>query len=180
MFLIMPPSITKFAPVTLPRRSEASITISAATSSGVVKRPVAIAADAAIPARARVGVDAGGLRDRLGHAVLAEPELGADRAGRDAVDADAARPELLRERLAEVDDGGLRRAVVDRPGVRLEERVDRGDVDDRAAALLEHVDDRRPRRPQGGEEVQVHRPRELLVAGAEEAVQSDAGPRRRC
>ena len=38
--LIRPPSMTKFAPVTLAVRPDASRTMSVATSSGVVKRPV--------------------------------------------------------------------------------------------------------------------------------------------
>src|SRR5207244_5852380 len=67
-----------------------------------------------------LSVGAGRGRDRLGDAVLAEPQIGLDRARRDAVDADAPRAELLRERLAEVHQCRLGRAVVDGPGVGLE------------------------------------------------------------
>ena len=52
--------------------------------------------------------------------------------GDTAVDADAVRSELLRERLGEVDQGGLGGAVVDRPPVGMVEGVDRGDVDHRS------------------------------------------------
>ena len=62
-------------------RSEASITTSVATSSGVVKRPVAKPPMLATTRFARgVGVDAGRLRHGCGDAVLAEPEIGGDRA----------------------------------------------------------------------------------------------------
>jgi hypothetical protein len=54
-----------------------------------------------------IGVYPGGLRDGLGHAVLANPELSADRSWRDGVDADAARPELLGQRLGEGDQRSL-------------------------------------------------------------------------
>ena len=113
------------------------------------------------------------LRDRLGDAVLAEPQVGADRAGRDGVDADAARAELLRQRLGEVDQRGLGGAVVDRAAVGLEERVHRGDVDDRARRPASpSATMRRARRAQRGEEVHLHRPLELVVARAEEALEA--------
>jgi hypothetical protein len=54
-----------------------------------------------------VGGAAGGGGDGGGDAVLAEPEVGRDRAGRDAVDADAFRPELLGERFGEVEECGF-------------------------------------------------------------------------
>jgi hypothetical protein len=54
----------------------------------------------------------------------------------------------------------------------MEERVDRGDVDDRAFAALGHVGDGGARRAQGGEEVELQRCLEVGVGGAEEAVES--------
>ena len=46
--------------------------------------------------------------------------------------------ELLRQRLGQIDQRRLGRAVIDHARVGLEERVDRRDVDDRAAAMLDH------------------------------------------
>src|ERR1700733_108607 len=114
-------------------------------------------------------VDAGRLGHRLGHAVLAQPEVGGDRARRDGVDADAVRAELLGEGLGQVDQGRLGGAVVDGGAVGLEKRIDGGDVDDRPAALGDHLGQGGPAGPQGDEEVQLHRPGEVVVAGAEEA-----------
>jgi hypothetical protein len=93
---------------------EASITIWAATSSGVVKRPVAKPPGSGDDRLASgVGLDAGGLSDRRGHAVFAEPKLGDNGPGREAVDADAARPELLGQALAQIDERGFGSPVVD-------------------------------------------------------------------
>jgi hypothetical protein len=65
----------------------------APTSSDVVKRPVAKPPGSGDDRLASgVGVDAGGLSDLRGHAVVAEPKLGDNGPGGDAVDADAARP----------------------------------------------------------------------------------------
>ena len=64
--------------------------------------------------------------------MVAEPEVGRHRPRRDVVDADALRAELLRQGLGEVEQRRLGGAVVDHAAVRLEERVDRRDVDDRA------------------------------------------------
>src|SRR6266568_3276763 len=86
-----------------------------------------------------IGVYSGGPGYRRGHAVLAEPQVGGHRAGGDGVDADAVRAELLGEGLGQVDQRGLGGAVVDGGGVGLEEGIDGGDVDDRSAAVLDHL-----------------------------------------
>ena len=127
-----------------------------------------------------LGVHAGGLGDGRGDAVLAEPQVGRHRAGGDRVDPDAPRAEFLGERLGEVDQCGLRGAVVDGGRVGLEEGVDGGDVDDRAGALAGHRGQRGPAGPQRDEEVHLHRPGEILVAGAEESLRAASGRHRRC
>ena len=66
--------------------------------------------------------------------------LGQRRPGRDRVHADPVRAELERHRLRQPPDRVLRRAVVREPGAARVDRVDRRDVDDRAAvALLPHL-----------------------------------------
>ena len=67
-----------------------------------------------------------------------------DRSGRDAVDADVRRRELLRQRLGQADLGSLDR-VVGHASARLA-ALDRRDHDDRAAAALLHVRHRQARR----------------------------------
>ena len=74
-------------------------------------------------ARGRVG-------ERAGRHVRVDP------ARRDAVDADAARPELRRERLRVGDEGAFRRGVGRVPGLAALARR-RGDEDDRAPRLLQ-------------------------------------------
>ena len=77
---------------------------------------------------------------------------GVDRAGRDGVDGDAARPELERQRLGQRDHATLRRRVVThhrRPRLRARRR----DVHDPAPLGLEHVGQRRLRAVEGAGEV---------------------------
>src|SRR3954453_22934608 len=52
------------------------------------------------------GAGATGPRQGLSHAMLAEPQPGLHRSGADRVDADADRPDLLGQGLAEVAEGG--------------------------------------------------------------------------
>src|SRR5262249_53814697 len=119
-----------------------------------------------------VGAGAGGGGDGGGDALVPEPEVGRDRSGRDAVDADAFRPELLRERFGDVEERGFGGAVVDHEPVGVEEGVDGGDVDDRAAALVEHRGDGGACSAQGGEEGQLEGCLEFVVADAEGSVQA--------
>jgi hypothetical protein len=72
------------------------------------------------------------------------------------------------------DQRGLRRPVVDRTGVRLEEGVDRCGVDDRATTVFEHRGQDGACGSQRREEVHLQRPLELVVAGAEKSLQPQA------
>jgi hypothetical protein len=118
-----------------------------------VNRPVTIAASA--PARPHVGRrDALGGRDRLGHAVATQPQAGGHRAGRDRVDPDPARAELLGQRLGQVGQRRLGRRVVDHQRVG-QPRVHRAGVDDHPAAGREHHRESGPDRPDRGHHVEV-------------------------
>ena len=79
--------------------------------------------------------------------LLAQPQIRAYRARRHVIDADAVRAKLLRERLREIDKRGLGGTIVDGAGIGLEERVHRGDVHNRAAAVVDHEGHGRARRP---------------------------------
>ena len=80
--------------------------------------------------------------------------------------------ELLRQSLGDVEQRRAGGAVVDHQTVRVEEGVDRGDVDNRAASLVDHVRDGRAGRAKRGEEVELEGALEVVVAHLEEAVQS--------
>ena len=145
-----------------------------ATSSGLVKLPVAkppIAGDDLL-ARGRRRRCRSPWRRSSATPCSPSQRSVATGPGRDRVDPDPLRPELLRERFRQVDQRRLGGAVVEHARVGLEEGIDRGDVDDRTRACLDHRRQRRTGRPQGDEEVHLQRPLELLVAGAEEAVEA--------
>ena len=118
-------------PVTFPTTSLASSATSSAISCGRVNRPVTdwpaaadeIAAGSLPEARHQ------SRRDAVG----SQPQVGRHRPGADRVEADPARADLLGQRLGEVGQRRLRRAVVDDRRVG-QERVDRADRDDRPAA----------------------------------------------
>ncbi len=63
---------------------------------------------------------------------------GFDEAGGDGVDADAARPEFIGQRLAVAGQGGLRRGVGDGRFIQGQAALDRGDVHDGADAPRHH------------------------------------------
>ena len=87
--------------------------------------------------------------------------LGERRAGRDGVRADALRAELERQALGQAPERVLRGRVVRHPLRGGMERVDRRDVDDRAAvALLEHLPRGLARAPEGSVHVDVEDIRE--------------------
>ena len=99
-----------------------------------------------------------------------------DRSGRDAVDADVQRRELLRERLGQADLGGLD-GVVGHAAARLA-APDRRDHDDRAAAALLHVRHGQPRGANRRKQRLVER---RLPLGVGRVEQVGARPRgRRC
>ena len=162
--------MTKSAPVTLPARSLASRSTRSATSPGSVKRPVAAWPACWAATSAAAGPPRRG--DGLGHAAVAEPEPGRDRARADGVDPDAVRAELLGQRLGEAGQRGLGGGVVDHRGVG-EERVDRGRGDDRPGAGREHVRHDGAGRPDGGHEGQLPRVEPVLVGDLGEAARAD-------
>ena len=140
--LMRPPSMTKFDPLTLAVRGEAR---SGHEGRDLARRREAAGGDAGDRLLAHaVGGDARRAPDGRGHAVVAQPQVGLHLARRDAGDADAARRELLRQRLGHVEQCGLGRAVVDDRAVGLEEGVDGGDVDDGALAARQSSRRRRP------------------------------------
>ena len=133
--LIRPPSMTMSVPVMLPAVLLARNTTRSATSSGRLKRPVAVSA--ARPSMIGLGVAVLTCADRAGDAVFAEPQPGLDRTGADGVDADAVWSDLFGERLGEVGERGFCGAVVD-DGRVWEEGVDRADGDDVADTAGDH------------------------------------------
>ncbi len=159
--------MTKSEPATLPARSLASSSTRSAISCGWVNRPVAVAATACLGHLPRVAARRAG--NRFGHAVGPEPQIGGHRAGADRVDPDALRPDLLGQRLAEIGQGGLRRAVVDHGRVG-QKRVHRTDRHDGSAPGGEHRRQRRAGRPHGGHQVEGQRFEPFLVADLEESV----------
>ena len=114
----------------------------------------------------------------VGRPALVGPPSRQDRAGTDAVDADAVRPELLGEGLRQVDQRRLRRPVVDVHARRLA-AVHGRDVDDRAIAALDHQRDRGATGPHRGQQVELEHVAPVVVVEPEEAEARQAGSRRR-
>ena len=117
--------------------------------------------------------------DSLGRSRLHEllRPLGHGGTGQDRVDADPVGPELDREALGDSGDRMLRGAVVEQPGAARSDRVDRADVDDRAAvALLAHPPGGRLRAEEHSLDVHRLDAAELLEREAvEQQVGEDAG-----
>ena len=121
-----------------------------------------------------LGLRAGGTADGLRHAVVAEPQVGGDRARADRVDADAAGPDLLGQGLAEAGQGGLDRAVVQHAGVG-QGRVDRTDGHDRPLSGCQHGGQRAAGGTHRGHQVEREGGLPVRIGDAEEP----AGPGRR-
>ena len=123
--------MTKSLPVMLAARSLASNSTRSATSARM-REPAGDALRGLLIGDL-FGARPAGLRHGRGHAVVAEPEIGLHRAGADRVHPHPC-AELLRQRLAEVGQRPLRRAVVDDRRVG-QERVHRADRDDARARV---------------------------------------------
>ena len=162
-----PPLTSRTSPVMNAASSEQRKRTAPATSSGSPSRPSGVRSS--IFAR-RV------FRDHVGQLRLDVP-------GRDDVCTHAAAAELLRERLREADDPGLRGRVVRLAPVAVH-ADDRRDVHDRARPALHHparhraagVEDRAEVRLEHGTPVVVAHPREHAVAREPGVVDED----RRC
>ena len=149
-----PPSTTNAAPVTNPAASEARYWTQAAMSTGWPTRPTACCSGDLVAGGGGIGL----------RVEVAAGHPGVDVAGADAVAADPVLAVLGSDRAGQRDHPTLGRAVGRQPGLD-PETVDRGDVDDRAAAARAHRRDRGPRAAVDASQVDAHQPVPVLGLG---------------